>query len=327
MTTFPQPPAPVLTKPTVQPAGRSRRPDVRRGHSRAGGSSSRAGWLFILPNLLGFLAFTAVPLISGMLLAFTDWNVVSGIEGIRFIGLDNFVELVTDEAFLAAVGRTILYTGVSVPLSMILGLLLALALNSDLIGRGVLRLIFFLPHIVSSIAIGFVWLLILNPEAGILNQALRALGADRTPDWLVSQTMVLPALIIITVWSGVGFQAVIYLSALQSTPPELIEAASLDGAGPLRRFATVTWPSLMPTTTFLLVTSIIGQAQGFGLIAFLTQGGPGNGSTTLAYYMYANAFIYHRFGYAAAIGVVSFIGVAIMTLLLWRWQKGRGLHT
>lgn len=314
MTTHTQPSAAVL--PRMRPATRA-----------PGGGSRIAGWIFILPNLVGFLAFTAVPLVSGILIAFTDWNVISGLDGIRFIGLGNFVELVGDSAFWAAVGRTILYTGVSVPVTMMLGLLLALALNSDIIGRDVLRLIFFLPHIVSSVAIGFVWLLIYNPDAGVLNQVLHALGLADPPDWLVSQTAVLPALIIIMVWSGVGFQAVIYLSALQSTPPELHEAAAIDGAGPLRRFATVTWPSLMPTTTFLLVTSMIGQSQGFGLIAFLTQGGPGDASTTLPYYMYSNGFVFYRFGYAAAIGMASFLGVIVLTVLLWRWQKGRGLHT
>lgn len=315
MVTLTEPEAPVI--PRVQRrAGRGRR-----------GSSQTAGWLFIMPNLVGFLIFTAVPLVVGILIAFTDWNVVSGVDGIRFIGLSNFSELMGDSAFWHAFGRTALFTGVSVPVTMALGLLLAMALNKEIFGRGVLRLIFFLPHIVSSIAIGFVWMLIYHPDAGLFNQALKALRILDPPDWLVSQSAVLPALIIIAIWSGVGFQAVIYLSALQSTPPELHEAAAIDGAGPLRRFTTVTWPSLVPTTTFLLVTSVIGQSQGFGLIAFLTQGGPGDASTTLAYYMYANGFNYYRFGYAAAIGVMNLLGVIVLTALLWRWQRGRGLHT
>lgn len=292
-----------------------------------GGMSTRAGWLFIAPNLMGFLAFTFVPMFAGLGIAFTEWNVVSGFSGITFVGFDNFSELLQTPAFWSAVKRTLFYAGVGVPCTMLGGLALAMALNTDVPGRAALRVIFFIPHIVSSIAVGFVWLLLLNPSSGIVNLGLRAVGVADPPSWLVSQSWSLPSLVMIAVWSGVGFHSVIYLSALQNLPPDLFEAAAIDGAGPIRRFTTVTWRALMPTTTFLLITSIISQSQGFGLIAFLTQGGPGDSSTTLSYFMYQNGFQYYRFGFAAAIGVMSFIGVTVLSAFFWRFQRGRGLYT
>jgi multiple sugar transport system permease protein len=316
----------VTVAPAPQPAESVKTSDRRRS-KRSRRTPTRVGWLFIAPNVLGFVAFTLVPLVAGLGIAFTDWNVVSGLSGIKFVGLKNFITLVTDLKFWQSVLRTIFYAGVSVPGTMLLGLLLAMALNRDVPGRIALRAIFFIPHIVSSIAVGMVWLLLLRPDNGIVNLGLNKIGVSKPPDRLVSQTWSLPSLVLITVWSGVGYCAIIYLAALQSLPPDLREAALLDGAGPFRRFTAITWPSLMPTTTFLGVTMMISHSQGFGLIAFLTQGGPGDSSTVLSYYMYQEGFQYYRFGYAAAIGVMSFLGVLGLTALLWRFQKGRGLYT
>jgi multiple sugar transport system permease protein len=306
------------------PPVRSPVPQRRRGSA---GVRSAIPWLFIAPNLLGLLVFTLVPVLAGLGIAFTDWNVVSGPGGIRWVGFENFTELFVDERFWRALGRTAFFAGLGVPLTLAFGLLLALALNQPLIGRSALRAVFFVPSMVNTVAIGMVWLLLLNPANGLLNEALRFLGVSDPPSWLVSEDWALPALVLILVWSGMGYQAVIYLAALQETPRELHEAAMIDGAGAWRRFRTVTWPSLMPTTTFLAITSFIGTSQGFGLIAFLTGGGPGESTTVLAYYMYQSGFQQYRFGYAAAIGIITFVAVLALTLLLWRFQKGRGLYT
>jgi multiple sugar transport system permease protein len=289
--------------------------------------STTAGWLFLLPNLTGFLIFTLVPLLSGIGIAFTDWNVISGLDGIEFVGLQNFVELIGSSQFWSAVGRTVLYAGLGVPLTMFGGMIIALLLNGPVFGRAALRVIFFVPHIVNSIAVGFIWLVLLHPTSGLVNLALTDLGVDDPPDWLVSQDTSLISLILITSWAGMGFHAVIFLSALQALPTDLYEAAALDGAGRWTRFTTITWRSLMPTTTFLLIMSLIGHSQSFGLIAFLTQGGPGESSTTLSYLMYREGFQYYRFGYAAAIGMMSFLGVLLLSVFFWRFQKGRGLTT
>lgn len=286
----------------------------------------RVGWLFIAPNLIGVLLFTVIPLISVVALAFTRWNLVSGFGGIEFAGLGNFIDVLTDPAFWAAAGRTAIYAGVSVPVTVGLGLALGLALNRDVPGRAALRVIFFLPYIVTVVAIGMVWLMIMNPSAGLLNQALSLLGVQHLPGWFASSHWALPALIVIAVWGGVGYAAMIYVSALSDAPTQLYEAADVDGAGPWTQFRTITWPALMPTTAFLLVTMFIGASQGFGLIALITTGGPGDSTTVVSYYMYQQGFQFYRFGYASAIGLVTFVGVLVLTLLLWRLQKGRALH-
>ncbi|MGJ6980671.1 carbohydrate ABC transporter permease [Aestuariimicrobium soli] len=319
-------PADLTPEPTGR-RGRGGRGGARgqRSHLGPGGVSTRAGWYFLMPNLLGYIGFTAVPVLFAIGIAFTSWNVVSGLGGIKPVGLENFTDLLSSQQFWSAVGRTLYYGGVSVPLTLILGLLLALALNSDVVGRGPLRLVFFMPTIANQIAVGFVWLLMLHPTSGLVNVALQALGWSEPPAWLTSQSTVIPALIIIHVWGGVGFQALILVAALQSVPSELYEAAQLDGANAWRRFWTITVPALMPTITFLLINALIGQSQGFGLIAFLTQGGPGAASTTLPYLMYQNGFQFYRFGYAAAIGLLSFVGVAVLAGSFWRFQRDKGM--
>ncbi len=284
------------------------------------------GWAFIAPNLIGVIAFTLIPLISVIGLSLADWNLVSGLGGITFVGLDNFAGVLTDPGFWSATLRTVIYAGLSVPLTVLLGLGLAIALNRDLPGRAALRVIFFLPYVVTVVAIGMIWLMLMNPSAGLVNQGLKLFGLQQVPGWFASSHWALPALIVIAIWSGVGYTATIYLSALQDAPSHLYEAAEMDGASAWTKFRTITWPAVLPTTVFLLVTLFIGASQGFGLIALITAGGPGDATTVVSYYMYQNGFQFYRFGYAAAIGMVTFVGVLILTLLMWRAQRGRALN-
>lgn len=283
-------------------------------------------WLFILPALIGMVTFLLVPLVGGLLVSFTEWDVISGFEGIRWVGFGNFTAAFTDPRFWAATGRTVIYAGLSVPLTIALGMIIALALNRPVPGRGALRVIFFMPAVVNVIAIGSVWLLLLNPESGLVNQGLRLLGWDEPPKWIASPDSALAALIIMAIWGGSGYISVIYVAALQEMPQDLYEAARLDGAGALRQFTTITWPALVPMTVFLTITQLIGRSQTFGLIAYMTSGGPGEATTVLSYYMYQNGFMYYRFGYAAAMGVISMLGVLVLTALLWRYQKTRSLY-
>lgn len=302
--------------------------EVRRGRGAEGGVGHRwVPYAFIAPNMVGLLVFTLIPVIFGVFIAFTKWNVVSGLQGIEWVGIANFVSLVQEPEFWAACLRTLVYAGVSVPLAMGIGLLLALALNRPLPGRGALRLIFFSPTVVTIIATGAMWLIILNPTSGMINVALKWLGIDNGPGWLVSPHWSLISLIIISVWGGAGYNAIIYLAALQDAPAELVEAAKIDGAGWFQRFKTVVWRFLMPTSLFLAVTGFLGQSQTFGLMAFLTSGGPGHSTTVLSYYMYKQGFLFYHFGYSAAVGVMSFLGISLLTLALWRLQQGRGLYT
>lgn len=279
------------------------------------------GWAFIAPNLLGFACFTLVPLAFALVIAFAEWDVISGLGAIKWIGLRNFQEIARDANFWQSARTTLLYAGVGVPLTTTAGLTFALALNGPIPGRAVLRLIFFIPFIANTVAISAVWILLYHPRFGPINYALRALGIDNPPLWLASSQWALRALIIMAVWAGAGYAAIIYLAALQDIPQDLYEAAELDGAGAWTRFRAITFPFLTPTTFFLLVTGFIGASQSFGMINLMTRGGPGRATTVLSYYIYQNGFQFYRFGYAAAMSWVMFAVVLLLTLALWRWQR------
>lgn len=284
-------------------------------------------WLFLLPTIVSVAAFLVVPLFAGLAIAFADWNVVSGIGGIEWVGFGNFTQLLQDDKFWASAGRTLFYAGVGTPLTIFVGMLLGLLLNRPMPLRGLLRAIFYLPSLVNVIAAGTVWLTLLNPQSGIVNQLLRALGVSDPPGWFVSQDWALPAIVFMSVWMGAGYVSLLVIAALQDLPHELYESTKIDGAGAFRQFTTITFPGLVPILTFLLITSFIGRSQGFGTIQFMTGGGPGEATTVLSYYMYEVGFQNYRFGYAAAIGVMSMIAVLILSIGLFRLQRGRGLYT
>ena len=261
--------------------------------------SSVQGYLFILPNLVGFAIFTLLPLIFAFAVAFANWDVISGLDGIEWVGLGNFTQLFQDGNFWGSARNTLVYVGFSVPLTTAAGMGVAMALNGPIPGRTILRLIFFIPFITNTVAIASVWLLLYHPRYSPLNGGLRNLGIDDPPAWIASSDWAMPALIIIAVWAGAGYASIIYLAALQDISPDLYDAANLDGASAWERFRSITFPLLTPTTFFLLVTGFIGASQSFGLINLMTEGGPGRATTVLSYYVYQNGFEFYRFGYAA----------------------------
>lgn len=296
-------------------------PTRKRRFRRGGGDHGWLGYLFIAPNFIGFSIFTLLPLAFAFAVSFAEWDVVSGIDGIKWVGIRNFTDILNDGNFWHSTRLTLYYVGCSVPLITLAGLLVALALNGPVPGRGVLRLIFFVPFIANSVAIASTWILLYHPRYSPLNNTLRNLGIENPPLWLASSQWAMPALIIMAVWAGAGYAAVIYLAALQSMPPDLYEAAELDGAGVFEKFRAITWPLLTPTTFFLLVTGFIGASQSFGMINLMTGGGPGRATTVLSYYIYQNGFQFYRFGYAAAMAWFMFAAVLLLTLVLWMVQR------
>lgn len=311
--------------------------DRLRGRGPKRGSSPRKAlvdgykwwipWMFLLPTIVSVVLFLLVPLVAGVAIAFAEWNVVSGINGIEWVGLANFVELFQDDMFWSSLLRTFFYAGVGTPLTIFVGMLLGIALNYAMPARGVLRAIFYLPSLVNVIAAGTVWLTLLNPQSGMVNQFLRALGIDNPPGWFTSQEWALPGIVLMSVWLGAGYVSILVTASLQDLPAELYESAKIDGAGAFRQFTTITLPGLVPILTFLLITSFIGRSQGFGMIQFMTGGGPGDSTTVLSYYMYEVAFHRYEFGYSAAIGIMSMLGVLVLSMVLFRLQRGRGLYT
>jgi len=295
------------------------------GTGGVNGHNPLLGYLFVAPNLIGFAVFTLLPLIFALAVSFAEWDVISGMDGIRWVGLRNFSNVIADRNFWESARLTLYYAGLSVPLTTIAGLLIALALNGPVPGRGVLRLIFFIPFIANAVAISSVWILLYHPRYSPLNNALRALGIDDPPLWLASSQWAMPALIIMAVWGGAGYASIIYLAGLQSLPEDLYEAAALDGAGRFQKFRAITLPLLTPTTFFLLVTGFIGASQSFGMINLMTSGGPGRSTTVVSYYIYQNGFQFYRFGYAAAMAWFMFVVVLLLTLVLWIVQR-RSVH-
>ena len=279
------------------------------------------GYGFLLPAILGFALFILFPLVMSFALGFTEWNLVSGLKGIKFVGLDNFVKLFQDEYFVASLKNNIIYTALYVPLSLLLGLLLALLLNAKLYGRSLLRTMIFMPYISNIVAVSIVWMALFQPTKGPINQLLISLGVMDPPRWLASPDWAMFVLVIIGVWINTGYNMVLFLAGLQNIPRELQEAAVVDGATGVQRFWYVDLPLLTPTLFFLTITGFMTSFKMFNSVKIITQGGPGMSTTVLVYYLYVQAFTLQKFGYSSAIAIVLFILIFLITLLQWKGQK------
>jgi multiple sugar transport system permease protein len=276
------------------------------------------GWLFIAPVILGILVFQFAPLLVSIYASLTDWD---GISPSRFVGLNNFKTLFTgDPLFITTLKNTAYFTIGTVPVSIAVGFGLALLCNQPIRGVAIFRTAYFAPFVTNIVAIGFVWFYFFQPTDGVLNGIL-GVGGIHGPAWLSSSTWVMPALISVSVWQGVGYPMIILLAGLQGIPVELQEAATVDGAGRFRRMWSITMPLLTPQFFFLSITQFISSFQVFGLIYVLTKGGPGHDSTVYIYYLYQNAFAYGKMGYASAMAWLVFVLIALVTLVQWKLQK------
>jgi multiple sugar transport system permease protein len=279
---------------------------------------TRAGYLFLLPNIIGFLLFSLLPVGATLVISTLNWDLI---QEPKFVGLQNYVTLFRDDTiFHQVAGNTAYFVVGVVPASIVLSLLLALAMNTRLRGISLFRAIFFIPVITSSVAVAMLWRWLYNTDYGLINVGLHALGLPVIP-WLSSTRWAMPAVIIMAVWKNLGYNMIIYLAGLQGIPPTLYEAAALDGAGGWARFKDITLPLLGPTTFFILIISIINSFQVFDLAFILTHGGPGIATNTIVMYIYDQGFQYFQMGYAAAIAWVLFIVIFLITLLQMRFQK------
>lgn len=281
----------------------------------------RLGYLFILPFAVGFLIFHATPALISFVISVTNMRFLSNTADLKFIGLQNFIEMFRDQEVMAALGRSFLYSALYVPIIVLLGLLMAVLINCRIYARGILRTSLFMPYISNMVAIAIVWSVILDYKDGPVNQLLRALGCENPPLWLMGEHTALPTIVLIAAWQGVGLYMVTYLAALQNVPKELYEAATLDGAGAFKRFVHITVPLISPTTFFLIITAIIGSFQNFGIIQVLTKGGPGEASTTMAISVYKASFEQYRMGYATAQAMVLFAIILVFTVIQWKGQR------
>lgn len=283
-----------------------------------GRAESRAGWGFVTPALLLIGVFFAIPVVSAFLLSFTDFDIYSigDIGSTRFIGLKNYRDLAEMPLFWTALKNTVFFVVVGGPLSAAASLAAALMVNSKLTRfKPFFRSAFFAPWVTTLVAVALVWRYIYHPQYGLLNAALGLVGIGPI-DWLGDPDWAMPSIILLSVWKNFGYNMLVFLAGLQSIPEELYEAASLDGAGPWRRFRHITLPMLGPTFVFVGVVTMIASFQIFSEPYVMTQGGPLKSTTTLVLLMYEQGFRWWRLGLSAAIAVVLFLLTLGGTLLL-----------
>ena len=302
--------------PVVAPA------PVARSRKRVTPRTLREWSLFGLlafPNIALILVFVYRPLLTNVYYSTLDWTLGSATA--RVVGLANYREFFTGPEAGTVLRTTAIFTVATVGGSMLLGLLLATALNRRLAGSTLARATVFAPYVLSGVGVGLVWTFIFDPVTGVLASLLRAVGVQ-SPQWFLQPTLSLAMVIIVYVWKNLGYCAVIYLAAMQAVPRDLLEAAAMDGAGPVRTFVSIVWPLLSPTSFFLLLTTILGSLQAFDLIRIMTP--LGNGTTTLMYDAYLQAFGgYNRAGYSAAVATILFVILLAMTVVQLRVLERR----
>lgn len=283
-----------------------------------------AGLLLTAPATIAYALMLLLPTLAAVALAFTDYEL--GMPGFAWIGLGNFVELLSDRGFAVSLRNTVIYVGIVTPLSIALGLGAALLIEAGIRGRALFRAVFFLPVVSLTVAMAAAWQYLLHPTIGPLNAALRRLGIVEPPFWLSSSDWVLASLAAIGVWESLGYTMVLFLAGLTAIPRELYAAAEMDGARRASdRFRLVTWPLLGPTTLFVVTITLIRSVRVFDTVAVLTQGGPNRASEVLLYTMYREGFTYLRLGYSAAITLVFLV---IVLALVWLQTKAldRRIH-
>ena len=277
---------------------------------------------FIAPNFILFGVFTFWPLLYGLILSFTKWNMVSPVK--QVVGLENYLTMVREPIFWKVLGNTFYLAAGSIFVRLGIALFLALLLNQRLAARDIYRAIIFSPTFTTGAAVALVWTWILHDQYGLLRVPIKWLGFQ-SPAWLSDVRWTMPAIILVTIWKGLGYDMVIFLAGLQSIPSDLYEAGRVDGAGRWALFRHVTLPMLSPITFFLVVTSIISALQAFDIVAVMTGGGPMNSSKVYVYYLYENAFKWFKVGYASALAIVLFVIILIVTIIQVRLSR-RWVH-
>lgn len=301
--------ATVSTYPTQ---GRPKRSFLQRTFN----GETLTAWLFILPALIGFILFYALPAGRGLWISFTDWNLL---RDPTFIGGANYREMVGDPLFWNALKITGIYVLVNIPLQTALGLLLAVLmsrLTTSMLVRGVL----ILPYLLSNVIVALIWLWMLDPLLGFVNAFIQNFGFNRQP-FFGSPDQAIWTIAFVNIWRHMGFTALLFYAGMQGIPGSLYEAARIDGATENRMFWGITLPLLRPVTVFVVVTSLIGSFQIFDTVAVTTAGGPVNSTKVLVWYIYENAFQFSRMGYATALSMTLFAILIVITLLQLRFFR------
>ena len=306
-----------LTEPAaalVEPLAPVRRPPRRL-------RDALTAYAFLTPSLVLLGLFVFLPLAWAFVLSLQQTN---GFGSGAFVGLDNYRRLLTDPLFWRAALNTALFTLVVVPVSMAAGLGLAVLMNSVLPARGLFRSVIVLPIAISGVATALIGVLVFDQNNGIANKLLGSVGLGSVP-WQSSGPAAFTSVVLVTLWWRIGFNMIIYLAGLQGVSPELYEAARIDGANGWQQFRNITWPLVGPSTFFLLIMNVIYSFQVFDIVFVLTEGGPGNSTSVLVTYAYANGFQTRDQGYAAAIGMFLLVVTLVFTAVQWRASRTRDL--
>ncbi|MGK9234486.1 sugar ABC transporter permease [Inquilinus limosus] len=296
---------------------------ARRAARAAARTEGFAAWRLSAPAVLLLAALILAPTLAVLGFSLTDFEL--GYDGVQFIGLDNYAELLGDRTFLISLKNTAVYTAIVTPASVLLGLGVALLIEAETRGRAPFRTVYFLPVASLLVAMATVWQYLLHPSIGPVNELLRLFGIAG-PNWLGDSKTVLLSLALIGVWQSVGFNMVLFLAGLTAIPRELYAAAEIDGAASAwERFRLVTWPMLGPTTLFVITISVVNAVKVFESVGTLTQGGPNKASEVLLWTIYQEGFVYLRVGYASAMTVV-FLAVLVVLMLLQYRVLDRRVH-
>ena len=274
-------------------------------------------YLYILPNMILFMAFMIIPLIMTGYYSLVKWKELGNP---KFVGLDNFKKILTDQIFLTSLQNTVKFSVITVPLLMTLALGLAVLLNRKMAARGFFRSALYIPSIISMVAAGMIFIWIFNPQLGLINYLLESAGLTRI-DWLNDPRFAMIMIVAGTLWSRVGYNMVIYLAGLQGISSDYFEAATIDGASGWQKFLYITFPLLQSTHVFILITCIIYSFKTFDLIYIMTKGGPLNATKPLVVYIYETAFLKNNYGPASASGVILFVILFLFTLFRYKFQK------
>ena len=278
----------------------------------------RNAYLFLLPNFVGFVVFTMIPVVTALIYSFTNYD---GNSQMSFVGFRNYIKLFNDSSFLISLKNTLLYTIGTVPLIILFSLLISVLMNNGVKGAPIYRAIMLFPHIASIVAVTVVWQFLYNAKSGPINEILRAIGVANPPAWLSDKNTALIAVMIMIVWKGLGYYMIIYLAGLRGISADQYEAATMDGANAWEQLIYVTIPNLRPITFYATIMCIINSFQVFTPIYVMTKGGPGRATSVLVLKIYEDAFVNYKFGYASAEAMILFLLILIVTLIQFYHNK------